>query len=61
VTKRRSALLVRGEDRYGYWDADPRPAYDFDPPAFQAMRAAWGAYRDGEVKQAATAGADAGA
>ncbi len=52
---RRAALLVRGEDRFGHWDADPLPGYDFDPPAFAAMRAAWGAYRDGEVKQAAEA------
>jgi ectoine hydroxylase-related dioxygenase (phytanoyl-CoA dioxygenase family) len=49
----RSAMLVRGEDKYGHWNPDPRPRFDFDPPAFQAMRAAWGAYRDGEVKQAA--------
>jgi len=50
---RRAALLVRGEDKFGHWDTDPLPAYDFDPPAFQAMLQAWGAYRDGEVKQAA--------
>jgi hypothetical protein len=53
IAGRRSALLVRGRDRYGHWDTDPRPHYDFDPSAFQAMRAAWGAYRDGDVKQAA--------
>ncbi len=52
---RRTALLVRGEDKFGHWDSDPLPAVDFDPPAFAAMRAAWGAYRDGEVKQAADA------
>lgn len=55
VEKRRTALLVRGEDEYGNWDKDPLPAFDYDPPAFAAMRAAWGAYRDGEVKQAANA------
>ncbi len=50
---RRTALLVRGEDRFGHWDSDPLPQVDFDPPAFAAMRAAWGAYRDGAVRQAA--------
>lgn len=55
TTGRRSATLVRGVDRYGYWDADPLPRYDLDPVAFAAMRAAWGQYRDGEVKQAAEA------
>jgi ectoine hydroxylase-related dioxygenase (phytanoyl-CoA dioxygenase family) len=52
---RRAALLVRGEDRFGHWDSDPLPRYDFDPPAFAAMLRAWGAYKDGEVKQAADA------
>jgi len=52
---RRTALLVRGEDRFGHWDSDPLPTYDFDPPAFAAMLRAWGAYKDGEVKQAADA------
>jgi ectoine hydroxylase-related dioxygenase (phytanoyl-CoA dioxygenase family) len=28
---RRSALLVRGEDRYGHWDRDPIPRFDYDP------------------------------
>jgi hypothetical protein len=55
TTGRRSATLVRGVDRYGYWDADPLPRFDLDPVAFAAMRAAWGQYRDGEVKQAADA------
>ena len=55
TTGRRSATLVRGVNRYGYWDPDPLPQFDFDPVAFAAMRAAWGKYRDGEVKQAADA------
>lgn len=50
---RRSATLVRGTDRFGHWDADPLPRYDLDPVAYAAMRAAWGQYRDGDVKQAA--------
>jgi len=53
TTGRRSATLMRGVDRYSYWDADPLPQFDLDPVAFAAMRAAWGQYRDGEVKQAA--------
>lgn len=52
---RRSATLVRGVDRYGHWDPDPLPRFDLDPVAFAALRAAWGQYRDGEVKQAAEA------
>jgi ectoine hydroxylase-related dioxygenase (phytanoyl-CoA dioxygenase family) len=50
---RRTALLVRGLDNYGHWDRDPLPQYDFDPPAYAAMLQAWGAYKDGNVKQAA--------
>ena len=53
VTGRRSATLVRGTDRFGHWDADPLPRFDRDPLAMDALRAAWGQYRDGEVKQAA--------
>jgi non-haem Fe2+, alpha-ketoglutarate-dependent halogenase len=52
---RRTATLVRGVDRYSYWDPDPLPKFDLDPVAFAALRAAWGQYRDGEVKQAAEA------
>ena len=28
-----SASLVRGEDRYGYYEPEPEPAHDFDPVA----------------------------
>jgi hypothetical protein len=52
---RRTGTLVRGTDRFGHWDADPLPRYDLDPIAYDAMRRAWGQYRDGEVKQAAKA------
>jgi Phytanoyl-CoA dioxygenase (PhyH) len=52
---RRTATLVRGVDRYGHWDPEPLPKFDLDPVAFNALRAAWGQYRDGEVKQAAEA------
>jgi len=53
LTGRRSATLVRGTDRHGHWDADPLPRFDRDPVAMDALRAAWGQYRDGEAKQAA--------
>lgn len=52
---RRTATLVRGTDRYGHWDADPLPRFDYDDISMAAMRAAWGQYRDGEVRQAAQA------
>jgi hypothetical protein len=55
VTGRRSATLVRGVDRYHHWDPEPLPRFDLDPIAYGAMRAAWGQYRDGEIKQAADA------
>ncbi len=42
---RRGALLVRGTDRFGHWDADPRPTSDLDPAALAAMHAAWNQYR----------------
>jgi hypothetical protein len=52
---RRTATLVRGVDRFGHWDPDPLPRFDLDPVAYGALRAAWGQYRDGEIKQAADA------
>ncbi len=30
---RLSAMLVRGTDRYGYYEDEPRPAYDLEPAA----------------------------
>jgi ectoine hydroxylase-related dioxygenase (phytanoyl-CoA dioxygenase family) len=52
---RRTALLVRGEDRYGHWDPELLPRYDLDPAAFALLRSVWGEYKDGEVMQAAEA------
>jgi ectoine hydroxylase-related dioxygenase (phytanoyl-CoA dioxygenase family) len=52
---RRSALLVRGSDRYGYWDSDPLPTRDLDPVALAAMRAAWKNYREPAAKAGAKA------
>lgn len=42
ASERLTATLVRGEDRYGHFDLDPRPAADFHPAALavhaEAMR-----------------------
>lgn len=32
-----TAMLLRGEDRLGYWAPDPTPTQDFDPDCIQAM------------------------
>ena len=32
-----TAMLLRGEDNYGYWGADPIPRYDLDPDCINAM------------------------
>jgi ectoine hydroxylase-related dioxygenase (phytanoyl-CoA dioxygenase family) len=52
---RRTAVLVRGVDAYRHWDSDPLPTRDLDPPAFAALKGAWGQYRDGAFRQAAEA------
>jgi ectoine hydroxylase-related dioxygenase (phytanoyl-CoA dioxygenase family) len=41
---RRSAMLVRGVDEYGYWDAEPRPRFDLDPQALEVMNTSWQQY-----------------
>ncbi len=33
-----TAMLLRGEDRFGHWGSDPEPWEDFDPVCIQAMR-----------------------
>jgi ectoine hydroxylase-related dioxygenase (phytanoyl-CoA dioxygenase family) len=53
VKKRGRATLVRGTDTYKHWDPDTLPQYDCDPRSMKELSAAWGQYRDGEVKQAA--------
>jgi hypothetical protein len=52
---RRTALLVRGEDRYGHWDPEVVPRHDLDERSFALLRSVWGHYKDGEVVQAAAA------
>ena len=50
---RRSALLVRGEDRYGHWDPDPEPRFDLDPVCIEAMERSLAGYNDRAVAQEA--------
>ena len=50
---RRSAHLVRGEDRYGHWDADPAPRFDGDPLILEHARGAQRRYTDKSVPQEA--------
>jgi hypothetical protein len=56
VVGRRQATLVRGVDDYGHWDPDCAPRFDLDPASMAQLTAAWGQYKDGEVKQAAEIG-----
>jgi len=57
---RRQATLVRGVDAYGHWDPDHEPRFDLDPLSMKQLSAAWGEYKDGEVKQAAETYANEG-
>ena len=50
---RKQATLVRGVDNYGHWDADNLPRHDLDPLSMKQLSAAWGDYKDGEIRQAA--------
>ena len=58
VNGRGRATLVRGVDRYGYWDEDALPREDLDPRAMDQLSATWGKYKDGETRQAADMTAD---
>jgi non-haem Fe2+, alpha-ketoglutarate-dependent halogenase len=53
---RRSAMLVAGQDRHGFWDADPEPRHDLDARSLARLDAVWATYRD----EAATAQAAQG-
>lgn len=53
---RRSALLVRGQDRFGHWDADPQPQGDDDPAIEAFMQSAFRRYRDQEASPPAQGG-----
>ena len=52
---RRTALVVRGEDRHGHWDPEVLPRYDLAPIAFELLCLVWGEYKDGKVMQAVEA------
>ncbi len=50
---RKQATLVRGVDTHGHWDPDHLPRHDLDPLSMKQLSAAWGDYKDGEIKQTA--------
>ncbi len=50
---RRRATLVRGVDTYSHWDPDIEPRFDLDLLSMAQLEAAWGEYKDGDIKQAA--------
>jgi hypothetical protein len=58
VHGRGRATLVRGVDRYGYWDEDALPRADLDPQSMAQLSATWGKYKDGETRQAADMAAE---
>lgn len=40
-----TATVMRGQDRFGHWQPDPKPKRDFDPDCLAALDAAWNRYR----------------
>lgn len=60
VIGRRASILVRGVDRFGYWDDDPAPRFDLDPVALAAMKRAQDAYRDPSLRSEAERAAGSG-
>jgi non-haem Fe2+, alpha-ketoglutarate-dependent halogenase len=52
---RRSALLVRGRDDYGFWDPDPMPRFDDDPLIDAFISRTFRQYRDQEPSAAGAA------
>ena len=53
IIGRRTATLVRGEDKYNHWDQEPMPQHDLDPACMAFLRQSWAQYRDPDVPQAA--------
>ena len=43
-----TGILVRGEDKYGYWKQDPLPERDLDPENLKYYNAFWQSYVDPE-------------
>jgi hypothetical protein len=52
-TVRHTAMLVRGVDRYGHWDDEPRPRFDFDPAVTEARESAILRYNQARDEQVA--------
>ena len=52
-TVRHTAMLVRGQDEYGYWDDEPRVRYDFDPAVTHARESAIARYNEARDEQVA--------
>ena len=46
VVGRRGAMLVRGVDSFGHWDAEPEPRFDLDPIALAAIQRWVDSYTD---------------
>ena len=46
ILGRRTATLVRGEDKYSHWDREPVPKTDLDPDCMAFLRQSWARYRD---------------
>ena len=47
-----TAVLVRGEDRYGHWQGDSTPERDFDPVCLEELDICWNRYRNAMKSQA---------
>lgn len=43
---RKGAILLRGEDNYNHWDADPVPRFNNDPVSLDVLKAFQDSYRD---------------
>ena len=50
-----SAMLLRGQDKYGYWKADLRPKVDFDPECMAELDRVLKMYRTAPEKRKKTA------
>ena len=48
-----TAYLVRGEDKYGYWNRDPFPERDLDPANVAYYNDFWASYVDPETRSEA--------
>jgi non-haem Fe2+, alpha-ketoglutarate-dependent halogenase len=43
---RKGTILLRGEDKYNHWDADPVPRFNNDPVSLGVLKAFQDSYRD---------------